>query len=197
MAFFVSATMRLKLTATQSHHKDMVTALCWTPTNELFTCSDDGSISKWDLDGEHQGKVCDLDTYVTDMSWFPSVGKQASDIFAVSCTDGTFRLMSKTGREEKKVEAAVGAVISLRWNYDGSALVTAGEDGSVKVWSRTGMLRSAITQAGKREREREREGGGEMCGRAGGREGGREGGATRLWLVRQEQKGRYIDRHMD
>lgn len=56
--------------------------------------------------------------------------------------------MSKAGREEKKVEAASGAVIALRWNYDGSALVTAGEDGAVKVWSRTGMLRSTILNAG-------------------------------------------------
>ena len=64
--------------------------------------------------------------------------------------------MSKTGREEKRVEAAAGAVISLRWNYDGSALVTAGEDGAVKVWSRTGMLRSAITQTGEETRLRPR-----------------------------------------
>ena len=67
------------------------------------------------------------------MHWFPSVGKQASDLFAIACTDGSFRLMTKTGREEKKVAAATAAVTSLRWNLDGSALITAGEDGSVKV----------------------------------------------------------------
>lgn len=88
--------MRLKVAAPQTHHKDMVTALCWTPTNELYTCSDDGSVSKWDLDGEHQGKVCDLDSYVTDMHWFPSVGKQSSDTFAVACSDGRF-LVARAG----------------------------------------------------------------------------------------------------
>lgn len=56
--------------------------------------------------------------------------------------------MSKSGREEKKVAAHEGAVVSLRWNHDGSALVTAGEDGAVKVWSRSGMHRSTLIKAG-------------------------------------------------
>merc|ERR1719284_960933 len=53
------------------------------------------------------------------------------------------------GREEKKVEqkdAHRGAVIALKWSFDGSAIASAGEDGSVKVWSRSGMLRSTLTQ---------------------------------------------------
>ena len=40
--------------------------------------------------------------------------------------------------------STVAAIISLRWNLDGSAIATASEDGSVKVWSRSGMLRSTI-----------------------------------------------------
>eukprot|EP00927_Polykrikos_kofoidii_P055816 TRINITY_DN50010_c0_g1_i1.p1 TRINITY_DN50010_c0_g1~~TRINITY_DN50010_c0_g1_i1.p1 ORF type:complete len:794 (-),score=146.49 TRINITY_DN50010_c0_g1_i1:74-2152(-) len=68
------------------------------------------------------------------------------NVFALGCADGTVRLMSDTGREEKKVEAHRGAVISLKWGFDGSALATAGEDGSVKVWSRSGMLRSTLAQ---------------------------------------------------
>lgn len=57
--------------------------------------------------------------------------------------------MSKSGREEKKVQVCeAGAIISLKWNNDGSALATAGEDGSVKIWSRSGNLRSAIAQTG-------------------------------------------------
>ena len=55
--------MRLKLAPPRTQHSDMVTALCWTPFNEMYSCSDDGTISKWDLDGEHQGKVCDLGTW--------------------------------------------------------------------------------------------------------------------------------------
>lgn len=57
--------------------------------------------------------------------------------------------MSKTGREEKRVQACEGAVIILKWNYDGTALVTSGEDGTIKIWSRSGNLRSTLASTGR------------------------------------------------
>ncbi|KAF2978760.1 hypothetical protein EK904_012369, partial [Melospiza melodia maxima] len=57
-----------------------------------------------------------------------------------------FHLISKLGRVEKSVEAHCGAVVAGRWNYEGTALVTAGEDGQVKIWSKSGMLRSTLAQ---------------------------------------------------
>ena len=51
------------------------------------------------------------------------------------------------GRVERRVaDAHRGAVTSVRWNPDGTALVTAGEDGAVRTWSRAGELRSAVEQ---------------------------------------------------
>lgn len=62
---------------------------------------------------------------------------------------GTFRLILKNGRLEKLVtDAHRGAITCLRWNFEGSSLVTAGEDGIVKQWSRTGNLRSKLAQSG-------------------------------------------------
>ncbi|KAF1329341.1 Intraflagellar transport protein 80, partial [Globisporangium splendens] len=112
-------------------------------------CSDDNTIVRWRMDGEVSGKVASMEAFVTAIDWVPSVGKQAADTFAVSCTDGTFRLMSKTGREEKKVQACDGAVIVLKRNYDGTALVAAGEDGTIKAWSRSGNLRSTLASTGR------------------------------------------------
>ena len=43
------------------------------------------------LDGELQGEVCKLDTYVTGMFWFQPMGKQDADTFVVCCSDGTLR----------------------------------------------------------------------------------------------------------
>jgi len=37
---------------------------------------------------------------------------------------GNFYLCSKNGRVEKMVEAHYGALLSMKWNYDGSALAT-------------------------------------------------------------------------
>jgi hypothetical protein len=39
-------------------------------------------------------------------------------------------------------------VTALKWNYDGTALVTAGEDGFVKQWAQSGNLRSKLAQSG-------------------------------------------------
>lgn len=76
---------------------------------------------------------------------------------------GRFLLVSKTGRVEKTVDGHKGAVLGIRWAVpDGSALLTCnegegrifyyshywivGEDGAVKIWSRTGMLRTVLIQ---------------------------------------------------
>ncbi len=74
--------------------------------------------------------------------------------------------MNKTGRIEKTVEAHRGATICVRWSPDGSQFATGcpislafilidekkflgGEDGQVRIWARSGMLRSNLVQSGK------------------------------------------------
>lgn len=44
--------------------------------------------------------------------------------FELNSILGKFYLISKTGRVEKAVEAHVGAVLSVRWSYDGASLLT-------------------------------------------------------------------------
>lgn len=52
-------------------------------------------------------------------------------------------MISRAGRVEKSVnDAHTGAIIAIKWSYEGAALATAGDDGQIKVWSRGGMLRS-------------------------------------------------------
>lgn len=94
-------------------------------------------------------KIMDIDIPVVDMDWFPT-GKGASELVALACSDGSFKLVSKAGRVEKSVaEAHQGAIIAIKWSYEGAALATAGEDGQVKVWSKGGMLRSSLVQGSK------------------------------------------------
>jgi len=141
--------MRLKLTQEEvPKHSSIVVAVGWFKHGkqyELLSCSDDKSVWKWHVEGSPIGKLCDLDAYCTTMAWMPN-GKGTDNTFAVGCADGSFRIVQESGREEKKVDAHRGAIISLKWSYDGSAIATAGEDGCVKVWSRSGMLRSTLTQ---------------------------------------------------
>jgi len=141
--------MRLKLTQEEvPKHSSIVVSVGWFKTGkqyELLSCSDDKSIWKWHVEGSPIQKLCDLDAYATAMAWMPNT-KGSDNFYAIGCADGSFRIMSEAGREEKRVDAHRGAVISVKWSFDGSAIATAGEDGCVKVWSRSGMLRSTLTQ---------------------------------------------------
>lgn len=67
--------MRLKITQASSEiHTDLVAAAGWALTNELYTCSDDMSICKWQMTGEAGGKVRLLEAPPTRGSVEPSLG---------------------------------------------------------------------------------------------------------------------------
>ncbi|CAL8349405.1 unnamed protein product [Arctogadus glacialis] len=118
------------------------------------TEGEDHQILRWNLLTSETSLVVRLpeDTYPIDLHWFPKTvgGKKLvqADTFVLTSTDGKFHLASKSGRIEKSVEAHKGAVLAGRWNYDGTALITAGEDGQIKIWSKSGMLRSTLAQQG-------------------------------------------------
>jgi len=134
---------------TKTEHNEIVTAIGWSPDAQLFSCSDDKNLLKWSSDGSNVTKVSTTNVFITSLSWMPSSGKQSTDIFAASCTDGTFRFISRSGREEKKIAAHEGAVIVIEWSHDGTALLTAGEDGDIKLWSKSGNLRSTLLSTGQ------------------------------------------------
>ncbi|KAL3133954.1 Intraflagellar transport protein 80 [Trebouxia sp. C0010 RCD-2024] len=134
--------MKLKvLPSAGSEHATLANAVDWTG-GSLATGGDDQHVQRWTSAGQASGQVCSLDSYCTDLHWCP--GGSQSGALAVACTDGSFSLFSTSGRRDKQVKAHKGAVTSLRWNLEGTAILTSGEDGQVKVWSGAGMLRSTI-----------------------------------------------------
>ncbi|XP_076590790.1 intraflagellar transport protein 80 homolog isoform X2 [Chaetodon auriga] len=147
--------MRLKTSLLQEP-KHILFMICvgWTTADELYSCSEDHQILKWNLLTSETSLVVKLpeDIYPVDLHWFPKTvgGKKQNqtEIFVLTSTDGKFHLVSKIGRIEKSVEAHKGAVLAGRWNYDGTALITAGEDGQIKIWSKSGMLRSTLASQG-------------------------------------------------
>lgn len=54
--------MKLQLRCSAGVHKEMVTAVSWTPDNELYSMSDDNTIHRWDGSGDPAGKVWHVDT---------------------------------------------------------------------------------------------------------------------------------------
>jgi intraflagellar transport protein 80 len=122
--------MRFKIKRLErSKHTDIVSAVGWSNAGELFSVSDDLSLLKWDVQGEFESKVLELEAPVLDLDWLPS-GKGAAEVVALACSDGSFKLVSKAGRVEKSIsEAHASAIISIKWSYEGAALATSGEDG--------------------------------------------------------------------
>uniref|UniRef100_A0AC11D3V6 Intraflagellar transport 80 n=1 Tax=Ovis aries TaxID=9940 RepID=A0AC11D3V6_SHEEP len=135
-------------------HQELVSCVGWTTAEELYSCSDDHQIVKWNLLTGETSQIVKLpdDIYPIDLHWFPKslgIKKQTqAEIFVLTSSDGKFHLISKLGRVEKSVDAHSGAVLAGRWNYEGTALVTVGEDGQIKIWSKTGMLRSTLAHQG-------------------------------------------------
>jgi intraflagellar transport protein 80 len=145
--------MRLKVSpASKQQHTDAVAAAAWVGSvgggSLLVTCSEDGSVGSWSSDGEWRGTALQTPEYgVCDVHVNPAV----SDALAVACSDGHLRLCSRATagssaagslalKEDKRVPATTsgGALVCARWSYDGAAIATGGEDGSVKIWSRAG-----------------------------------------------------------
>lgn len=118
----------------------MVTAVVWTEGNYLFSASDEKNVFKWGNDGQPLSQFVTVDSYPTCMDI------SAQEVIILGCSDGSFKIVSRGGRVEKSVAAHKGAVTAIKWNHEGNAIVTAGEDGTVKQWSPNGNIRSKLAQ---------------------------------------------------
>ena len=111
--------------------------------------------------------IIDIDCMIVGHQNVGEQRKRSSEIFAVGSSDGSCHfiifilrshpnfgvcllgkcfIVHKSGRTERVIDAHKGAVLKVKWNHDGTGLLTSGEDGSLKIWSRSGMLRSTLTQ---------------------------------------------------
>lgn len=75
-------------------HKELVSCVGWTTADELYSCSEDHQILRWNLLTSETSLVVKLqeDLFPIDLHWFPkTVGgkKQAqAEIFVLTSTDG-------------------------------------------------------------------------------------------------------------
>lgn len=76
----------------------------------------------------------------------PTAAAKGSEVLLITCSDGRYIILNRSARVERNVVAHQGPINIGRWSPDGSGLMTAGEDGSIKVWSKLGMLRSHVVQ---------------------------------------------------
>ncbi|XP_030241981.1 intraflagellar transport protein 80 homolog [Drosophila navojoa] len=126
----------------------------WSSNEEIYFVSDDRQIYKWNDVSRDTVEVAKLpdDFIPTDMHWLllggrSSGGGKGSDTLLICSNDGRFIILNKSARVERSISAHTAAISSGRWSPDGAGLLTAAEDGVIKIWSRSGMLRSTVIQS--------------------------------------------------
>jgi intraflagellar transport protein 80 len=147
--------MRFKLSIPREpKHQEPVNCVGWTTADEIYSIGEDHVINRSNLINNEVQKLAELpnEIYPLDMHWFPKGsggGRKAGvpDIFAMASNDGKLLIMTKNGKIEKSVDAHKGACVAVRWSSDGTMIVSSGEDGHVKLWSKSGMLRSTLVQS--------------------------------------------------
>ncbi|XP_019892165.1 intraflagellar transport protein 80 homolog [Musca domestica] len=126
----------------------------WSSNDEIYFVSDDHQIFKWSSATRDSVEVAKLpdDFIPTDLHWLllggrSSGGGKGSDTLLICSNDGRFIILNKSSRVERSITAHAAAISSGRWSPDAAGLLTAGEDGVIKIWSRSGMLRSTVIQS--------------------------------------------------
>lgn len=159
----------MKFTPLGSKFTTIILCNCVKTWFNILSCfSDDHQILKWSARTRQSQEIAKLpdDFNPTDLHWLctsrttpsskitngPAASNSASkgnDALLISSSDGRFIILNRNARVERNVAAHQGAINSIRWSPDGSGLLTAGEDGVLKIWSKLGMLRSTIIQSEK------------------------------------------------
>jgi intraflagellar transport protein 80 len=86
---------------------------------------------------------------VIDFDWINST-KKSGELMAMGCSDGTLLFSGHSKRIDASVEKAhKGAIVTVKWNYEGASLASGGEDGKIKIWAKNGALRSNLVEGGK------------------------------------------------
>lgn len=126
-----------------------------------FHHSDEQHLFKWDVKTQVPTQVAKLpeDFYPLDLQWLCNTrtatkaagpgnasGNKTNDSLLICSNDGRYIMLNRSARAERIVNAHVGSINVGRWSPDGTGLLTAGEDGVIKIWSKLGMLRSTIIQ---------------------------------------------------
>lgn len=96
----------------------------WTTADELYSCSEDHQILRWNLLTNETTLVVKLpeDIYPLDLHWFPKAvgGKKQNqaEIFVLTSSDGTFLYSPKTVISACKVQMSVFVKIKRIFSHN-------------------------------------------------------------------------------
>lgn len=124
-------------------------------SDQAVTAGDDQKLIVRDIQTGQTSTSFDLgsDTYPIDLDVISGgSGPKKMYTVALGSSDGKVSLFSLNAgqvRLEKKWSAHQGACIRCSASPSGLELLTCGEDGCVKIWSRNGLLRTQLASTGQ------------------------------------------------
>ncbi|KAI6172849.1 Intraflagellar transport protein 80-like protein [Aphelenchoides besseyi] len=147
--------MRLKVEsndANAQHTDGPAVGVGWLNAESLLSIGDDRRLLQWTVGKNDSQLISNYKhtSYPTTLhSLIHHVGGKSTNLFIVGYSDGKVSILSSTGKIEKTIDAHSGATLSVRWSNDATGFLSTGEDGNIKMWSRSGMLRSGLAQYGR------------------------------------------------
>lgn len=118
------------------------------PLSESMVCmlTQDGKIYIKKEDNTHS-LFCEVDNDAITSFDIVQIGKNSFDLMALGTENGQLDILNKTGSVQKSIkDAHKGSIVTVQFSYDSQTIVSSGEDNMIKLWSRSGMLRSELSK---------------------------------------------------
>ncbi len=121
-------------------HAAFAADLAWRPDGrQLASATTDALVRLWSPEGD-QVSVLHSDqwrTRVESVSWSPD-----GERFAAACVDVSIH--SAKGVFQKSLQGHTRAVFSVAWSPTGERLLSAGNDGTVRIWNADGTIQKVL-----------------------------------------------------
>uniref|UniRef100_A0A0K0EJI1 Intraflagellar transport protein 80 homolog n=1 Tax=Strongyloides stercoralis TaxID=6248 RepID=A0A0K0EJI1_STRER len=144
--------MKFEITYTKNpSHQAAVTAVTWIDSESAISCGDDEQVLMWDTTIFESKQLMMLkENFPTSIQLSNNISqstnkKSIKDGIIISTTGGKI-IIIRNNKIEKTINAHDGACLSVKWSDDGSSFVSCGEEGTIKMWSKNGMLRSILAR---------------------------------------------------
>ncbi|KAI6192323.1 Intraflagellar transport protein 80-like protein [Aphelenchoides bicaudatus] len=148
--------MRLKVFLNEGtgHQNGAAVGVGWLNNETYLSVGDDKQLLQWSAikpSSEPQPmQNYKNNSYPTTMhSLIYNMAGKSINLILVGMSDGKISIVNANGKVEKTVDAHEGATLAVKWSNDATGFLSTGEDGVIKMWSRSGMLRSILAQYGR------------------------------------------------
>ncbi|CAD5229738.1 unnamed protein product [Bursaphelenchus okinawaensis] len=149
--------LRLLNEEVQSQDSNPTVGVGWLNNETAIYIGDDRKLMQWSSDTNQHHEISNYNSQsypiqIDVLHRQVNTGAKANtaELILVATSDGKVQQVNgNTSKIDKTIDAHDGATLCVKWSHDGTGFLSAGEDGALKTWSRSGMLRNVLSQVGR------------------------------------------------